>query len=353
MKIKIAQIGIGHNHAQGNMEALRKLTDIFDLVGVVESDPQWKAQRGNLPCYQGVRWISEQELLAIPDLQAVAIETDGPCLLATAQRYAERGLHIHCDKPPGESLADFRRLGDTCAARGLALQTAYCYRYNPGIRFAIEAFRAGWLGDIFEIHAVMSRYDGDRPDYRQWLAQYKGGAMYIFAGYLIDPILLMLGRPDRVTPFLKRTRDDGLIDNGLAVLEYPRATATVRVSVEEIDGMKHRRFIVCGTRGTVEICPIETPHARYDLDPIVARLTLKHDVAGIAAVPGSVASAGFAAGTHQIDLGPMGDRYAPQLRELAAIIRGDRANPYDYNHELLLHETVLAAAGYPPETGDA
>lgn len=56
--------------------------------------------------------------------------------------------------------------------------------------------------------------------------------MYIFAGYLIDLVLMILGKPDKVTSFLKQTRNDGLIDNGLAVLEYPRATATVRVSVE-------------------------------------------------------------------------------------------------------------------------
>ena len=59
--------------------------------------------------------------------------------------------------------------------------------------------------------------------------------MYIFAGHLIDLVLMILGKPDKVTPFLKQTRNDGLIDNGLAVLEYPRATATVRVSVEEVE----------------------------------------------------------------------------------------------------------------------
>ena len=73
----------------------------------------------------------------------------------------------------------------------------------------------------------------------------------------------MLGKPEKVTPFMKQTRDDGLIDNGLAVLEYERAAATVRVSVEEVDGMKHRRLIVCGTNGTVELCPIEPPGNLY------------------------------------------------------------------------------------------
>ncbi|NLW50704.1 MAG: Gfo/Idh/MocA family oxidoreductase [Candidatus Brocadiaceae bacterium] len=333
-RIRIGQIGIGHNHAEGNMESLRKLPDLFEIVGVAEADPEWKERRGGLPCYRGLEWVSEDELLAMPHLDAVAVETDGFELVPTAQRCAERGLHVHLDKPGGESFPAFRRLLETCEQKGLAIQLAYAYRYNPAIRFAIGAVRAGWLGEIFEIHAVMSRYDGDNAAYRRWLAQFKGGAMFIFAGYLVDVVVTMLGRPDRVVPFLKRTRDDGLIDNGLAVLEYEHATATLRVSVEEVDGMQHRRLIVCGTEGTVEICPLEAPGGRYETQPLTARLTLKH------AVPG------HEAGTHQVDCGPMGDRYAPQLREFAEIIRGAKVNPFDYKHELLVQETLLAAAGY-------
>ena len=332
-RIRIGQIGIGHNHAQGNMEALRKLDDLFDIVGVVESDPEWHQKRSNLPCYSGLRWLTEDELLALDDLEAIAVETDGFELIPTATHCAERGLHIHLDKPGGQSLPAFATLLEICRRKRLAIQLAYTYRYNPAIRFAVSAVRCGWLGEVFEIHAVMSRYDGDNDDYRRWLAQFKGGAMYIFAGYLIDVVVMMMGRADRVTPFLKQTRADGLIDNGLAVLEYERATATVRVSVEEVDGMKHRRLIVCGTKGTIEICPIEQPAARYDIDPLMARLTLNHDVPG------------YAAGTHMVNCGAMGDRYAPQLREFAEIIRGEKANPFDYNHELLVQETLLLSCG--------
>lgn len=334
VRIRIGQLGIGHNHAADKMAALRKLTDQFEVVGVAEPNPEWRRKRESDPAYRGLPWLTEEELLNTPGLQAVAVETDGFDLVPTAQRCAERGLHIHLDKPGGESLPAFRRLLETCERKRLALQLAYVYRYNPAIRFAVDAVKAGWLGDVFELHAVMSRYDGDNDAYRRWLAQFKGGAMYIFAGYLVDVVVTMMGRPDKVTPFLKYTRDDGLVDNGLAVLEYARASATVRVSVEEVDGMKHRRLIVCGTQGTVEICPLEAPAARYCSDPLVARLTLKR------AVPG------FEAGTHRVDCGPLGDRYAAQLREFAEVIRGEKANPFDYRHELLVQETLLAAAGY-------
>jgi predicted dehydrogenase len=69
------------------------------------------------------------------------------------------------------------------------------YRHNPAIQFCQRAVREGWLGQIFEVHAVMSR---QQPlAYRQWLAQFRGGTMYIFGCHLIDLVVSMLGKPDR------------------------------------------------------------------------------------------------------------------------------------------------------------
>ncbi|NUP99695.1 MAG: Gfo/Idh/MocA family oxidoreductase [Armatimonadetes bacterium] len=329
-RIRIGQIGIGHEHASGIMAALRRLPEIFEVVGVVEEpNPRW-SQRGDR-AYQGLPWLTEDELFGIPNLAAVAVETNMPQAVAAAQRCAARGLHIHLDKPGGETMEPFRQLVEACRAQGLALQLGYMYRTNPAVSFCRNAVRQGWLGDIFEVHAVMSRWDNNV--YRAFLADYRGGAMYNFGSHLIDLVVGLLGRPDNVVAFQRATRDDGLQDNGLAVLEYPRATATVRTSICEVDGMQHRRLIVCGTRGSAEIYPLEYP-GRYELDPLHVRLTLRE-------------SAGpFAAGTQRVEVGVMPGRYEAQLAELAAVIRGELANPWPYEHELTVQEVLLAAAGY-------
>ena len=329
--IKIVQIGIGHNHASAKMEALRNLPELFDVRGFVEDDAAWLAQRGGFEEYQGLPRYTLEEAFDLPELEAAAIETDGPFIVPTAVRCAERGLHIHCDKPGGESLAAFGKLLSICREKHLVFQQAYVYRYNPAIRFMLDAVSRGWLGDLFEVHAVMSRYDGDNPEYRKWLSQYRGGAFYIFAGYLIDLVISMLGEPEKVTSFLKQTRDDGLIDSGLAVLEYPVATATVRVSVEEIDGMKHRRLIVCGTNGTVELCPIEYPGNEYYTHDMEVRLTLKNG------------NEAYGSGTHYVNCGPLGSRYERQLEDFYRIVREGRPNDYSYEHEFLLHKVLLEA----------
>lgn len=327
--IKIGQIGVGHEHASGKMDALRRLTDFFEVVGVAGQDAP---DRLASPTYQGIPHLTEDELLRTPGLEAVAVEPTNKDLVATAMRCLERGLPMHMDKPGGETMEPFRALVEGCRNRGLAFQMGYMYRTNPAVLFCFRALREGWLGDVFEVHAVMSRYDED--PYRQYLSQFPGGAMYNFGCHLVDLVVAMLGRPDNVVAFQKSTRGDGLMDNGLAVLEYPRATATIRTSVAEVDGMNHRRLVVCGTRGTVEICPLEHPWNRQTLDPLHVRLTLLQD------------NADYAAGTHRVNVGVMNYRYDDQLIEFARVIRGEVVSPFTYEHDLTVQETLLAAAGY-------
>ena len=49
-RIRIGQIGIGHNHGSEKMNTLRRLSDLFEVVGVVEDDPQWRRKRGDWEC---------------------------------------------------------------------------------------------------------------------------------------------------------------------------------------------------------------------------------------------------------------------------------------------------------------
>lgn len=123
-KIKIGQIGVGHEHAMGKLNALRSMPDVYDIVGIVD-DYNLTASRRNQgqPLsgeYAGIKVMTEEELFALPDLQAVTVETPNNYLPPTAIRGMERGVHIHMDKPGGEALRPFQQLLDGCKAKGLA-----------------------------------------------------------------------------------------------------------------------------------------------------------------------------------------------------------------------------------------
>lgn len=109
-KIKIGQIGVGHEHAAGKMATFRKLTDHYEVVGVVEPDPKLRETKGKNPVYQGLKWMTEEELLGTEGLQAVAVEVDSDDdqLMTIAARCVEADKHIHLDKPGGKSYRQTR-----------------------------------------------------------------------------------------------------------------------------------------------------------------------------------------------------------------------------------------------------
>ncbi len=332
-RIKIGQIGICHEHASAKFHALRGMPDIFEIVGVVD-DRSSKSARffdGSTEVYQEATWMTERELLDFPGLQAVTVEVSNEDLVPTAVRCAERNLAIHMDKPAGSSLEAYKNLMDDCKARGLPFQMGYMFRNNPAFQLCVKAVRERWLGDIFEIQANMSHnYGGDA--YQKYLGEFPGGILYNLGCHLIDFIVTLLGRPEKITPFLKSTSGlpSSIKNNGLAIMEYPHATATVRACSLEVDGLAHRRLKICGTKGTIELSPLE----RFDGEPLLMHLTLLEG------------NGAYSAGHHVINTGTRLDRYQDQLLELARIINGEMVNPYTYEHDYLVHEAALAAAGY-------
>lgn len=334
-KIKIGQIGVGHEHAEGKIRSLRKMSDVFEIVGVVD-DRATRSVRyagDNLASYEGLKWMTEEALFNTPGLDAVTIETPNDDLVPTALRCMEHNLAMHMDKPAGYDLKRYDQLLRGCEAREIPFQIGYMFRNNPAFQFCRTAARKNWLGDLFEVQANMSHnYGGDR--YLDYLGHLPGGILFNLGGHLIDFIVALLGRPETITPFLKSTPGvpDAIKNNGLAVLEYSHATATVRACNLEVDGLNHRRLKLCGTKGTIELSPLE----RFDGEPLLLRMTLLEG------------NSEYPAGAHLVDTGTQRDRYRDQLLEFAKLIAGEMHPPYTREHDYQVHEVLLAAAGCNP-----
>ena len=334
-KIKIGQIGVCHEHAEGKILSLRKLSDVFELVGVVDDrtsrSPKFAGH--NLVPYEGLTWMTEEELFNTPGIEAVTVETPNDDLVPTALRCMKRNLAMHMDKPAGYDLKSFDKLLRGSEERKLPFQIGYMFRNNPAFQFCLDAVRKNWLGDIFEVQANMSHNYGGEA-YQHYLGRLQGGIMFNLGCHLIDFIVALMGRPEKITPFLKSTSGlpDAVKNNGLAILEYPHATATVRACSLEVGGLEHRRLKICGTKGTMELSPLE----RFDGKPLTIQMILLEG------------NADYSAGTHVVDFGIKLDRYQDQLLELAKIIRGEMQNPYTREHDHQVHETLLAAIGCNP-----
>lgn len=320
-KIKIGQIGVGHAHAS-KLAVFRQSSD-YEVVGIAEDDAALRERAASQPAFRDLPWMTQRQLLDVPGLQAVLVETHVRDLLDAAEAAVAAGKHVHLDKPAGESLPQYQRILQSAAKQKLLVQMGYMYRYNPGVVLLRDALRNGWLGEVFEVSAVMSKVVP--PAARQKLAEYPGGIMFELGCHVIDLVIGVLGKPDRVAAFPRHTSpaDDKLVDNMLAVLEYPRATATVRSCALEVDGFARRHLTVCGTQGTFHIQPLDNPAVR-------ATFAAPHGF--------------YRAGYQDIRL-PEYERYIADAADIAVVIRGEKAADFSYEHDLAVQEAVLQASG--------
>ena len=320
-RIRVGQIGVGHPHAS-KLSVYRSSPD-YEVVGVVEPDEKLRKAAENAPAYRGLTWLTRDRLLATPGLQAVLVETRVADLLDNAEACVAAGLHVHIDKPPGDSLPRLRRLLEAAAAKKLLVQPGYMFRFSPAVVLLREFLAKGRLGEVFEVHAVMSRVID--PPVRRELAAFPGGMMFELGCHVLDLVVGVLGRPTTVTAFNRHSSrlDDGLADNCLAVLEYPRATATVRSAAMEVQGFDRRHLTVVGTEGTFHIQPLDNP---------TAKVTLSAD------------RDGYRKGSQEVRF-PKYVRYVGDAADMARILRGEKVSDFTAEHELAVQETLLKACG--------
>ncbi len=325
-KIRIAQIGTKHAHASGKIAAMRKLNDTFEVVGVVEPDEKQRLAVRESQAYRGLKWLTTEQLLNTPELEVVAVETHVSELAATAMTCLQAGKHIHLDKPAGPSMSACRALHGEANRRGLTIQMGYMLRYNPAFELLFQMVRDGLLGPITELTAMMGKKVGDAR--RRQLEVFSGGSMFELSCHIIDAMVTVLGKPDRVTAHnrLSYPDKDSFADNQLAVFDYPTAVATIRCNYLDPFGGPRRHFDVAGEQGVFRINPLEPPQVRLALDRPRGK---------------------FKKGFQDVLMPKRSGRYDDEFRDLARVVRGEKKLAWDSAHDLAVHEAVLRGSGMP------
>ena len=332
-KIKIAQIGAGHDHSMTAMATLKQQSDIYDLIGYAVVDGDEPVYNNNQWAYENVKRMTVEEILNYPELDAVCIETEDRRLTEFAIMAAEKGLHIQMDKPGSESDEDFDRLIDLVKEKNLVFHIEYMYRYNPTVIKLKEDIKSGKLGEIYAVEAQMNCIHP--VEKRKWLGNYPGGMLYYLGCHLIDLVYSICGEPDEIIPLSTPIGTDGVEadDFGMAVFKYKNGVSFVKSTAVEPGGFERRQLVVCGTKGTVEIKPLEW----LDLEC--------HSI--IQALTTSVREAydnnwNKKAEYHTT---PIFGRYDAMFRAFADYINKEKENPYGYEYERRLHNLILKACG--------
>ncbi len=335
-KIKIAQIGVGHDHAGNTMGTLKNMSDVFDIVGyaIVPEDSLNLAPysyEGQKYFYDGIPQMTVDEILNYEGLEAVCIETEDRALTKYALMAAEKGLHVQMDKPGGVSDEDFDRLIDTMEKTGKVFSAGYMYRYNTAVLKLKEDIANGKLGDIISVEAQMNC--SHPADKRTWLGNYPSGMLYFLGCHLVDLVFGIMGEPDEVIPLSTSSGVSGVEtdDFGMAVFKYPHGVSFVKTSAVEIGGFERRQLVVSGTKGTIELKPLEWIAPKRE---------------GMVSAQFTGVREAFKGGWHERGdryETEVADRYIPMFTAFAEYVRGEKTNPYTYEYERALHKLILKA----------
>ncbi len=336
-KIKIAQIGTGHDHAPAAISTLKRQSDIYELVGfavVPEDDGNVESMRfeNTKKYYEGVPQMTVEEILNYPDLDAVCIETEDRALTKYALMAAQKGLHIQMDKPGGISVEEFDKLIDTVSDKGLIFHTGYMYRYNPAVLKLMEDIAAGKLGEIISVEAQMNC--NHPKDKRDWLGHYPGGMLYFLGCHMVDLVYSIMGEPLEVIPLsCSSGLDTTAKDFGMAVFKYKNGVSFAKSTAIEMGGFERRQLVVVGTKGTVELCPFEWP-SKSEANVFAPQMTTVRECY---ATNWQVKGEKHDSEVH--------GRYDAMFRNFAAYVNGEKTNPFGYEYERNLHKLVLKACG--------
>ena len=341
-KLKVAQIGIQHDHAAVVYRSITHLTDEFEVVGIALEPEEDSRPNTNVPdingkFYSGYNLMTVEEIFNIPDLDAVIIETNEIASTKYALMAAERGIAVHMDKPGGIVLADFEKLVETVKKNNVPFHTGYMYRYNPAVIKAHEIVESGEIGRVCAVEAQMNCHHDDKK--RQWLGAFPGGMMFFLGCHLVDLAVGFLGVPNEVVPFNMSSGFDGVTapDMGMAIFKYDNANAFLKSSATERCGFLRRQLVITGEKGTIEINPIEVYVRNTPFDNHSCKMRVSSRERGV-----DISSWQTIGKWEEFDVF---DRYDGMMRSFAAIVRGEKVNPYTPDRELEVYKQVLRACG--------
>ncbi|MBE6762376.1 MAG: Gfo/Idh/MocA family oxidoreductase, partial [Ruminococcaceae bacterium] len=326
---KIAQIGINeHSHSNQIFSSIAKQKDLFEVVGYVLPENERERIPHKLNVLDGFSELSLDEVLNDPEIEAVTIETDEIYLTKYALLAAKAGKHIHMEKPGGLLLTDFEELVSVMKEKGKVFHVGYMYRYNPFVLELIKKVKNGDLGEIISVEAQMNC--SHLPKMREWLKDLPGGMTFWLGCHLVDIIYTIQGTPKKIIPINKCTEFEvsGVRDFGMVVFEYENGVSFAKSNATELGGFARRQLVVSGTKGTIELKPLE----RYEIGELM--YTQKNEYYS----------------NNWTDNGDCSkstlfDRYDDMMSSFAKYVRGEVENPYTLDYELELYKILLKSCG--------
>lgn len=226
-KLRGAVLGCGLI-AEFHLRGWQRLPEV-EIVAVADPDPVAVADRRArfAPAARGYAGLAEL-LAAEPDLDFVDVLTPPALHAGHCRAGRAAGLHVICQKPLCEDLAEARALVADFADGGPLLCVHENHAYRPWFRKLAQRQAEGFFGTVRQFH--LRQHDVAAPP-QHLNREAARGVLLQYGVHFVDLVRHVLGSPRTVAAQLRRIHPAVRGESAARVtFSYPEASATLDVA---------------------------------------------------------------------------------------------------------------------------
>jgi predicted dehydrogenase len=173
------------------------------LLTVGVSDTTFAFSEGEV---DGVRAFRDHEALLNMDLDAIFVSVPNYVAPEITIAGLTKGLHVFCEKPPGRTVEDVKRVIEVEAAHpGLVLKYGFNHRYHDSVQEALRVIESGELGEVINMEGTYGKGRIINPALSAWRSErrFAGGGILLDQGiHMLDLMRLLCGEFTEVKSFI-------------------------------------------------------------------------------------------------------------------------------------------------------
>lgn len=197
---------------------------------------------------KGVEFTTEiDELLTDSEIELVTICTPAHTHYELAKKVIQSGKSVIVEKPFCDTLEHAKELFELGKERGVLVMPYQNRRFDGDYLAVKQVVEQGFLGQLNEVETHIDYY---RPGSITEPGVKENGSFYGLGIHLMDRMIALFGRPDKVAYDIRNNEVESGVDNYFDVDLHYGHTFKVKVKTNHVVASSYPRFILHGENGS-------------------------------------------------------------------------------------------------------